>query len=263
MPASWVSGLIAQFQSFVMIFMRVAPILFMMPPFNSRNVPAIAKVGLSLMTGLILLPVIKIPSRLLPADPFSFGFFLAVELMIGLILSYSIKLILAGIQMGGDFVSLQMGLSMANVLDPQSGADLTVISQFTYTLGLLVFLSIDGHHWFFRALIQSFELLGPGEILLRPSLCQHVVNLTGNMLILAFKMAAPVTAVLILTQIALGVLAKAVPQVNILAVSPPLTVLLGLLVLGVSLGLFWSSLQAVFEEGTAGLGAKLLPLMKR
>ena len=151
---------------------------------------------------------------------------------------------------------------MAHLIDPQSGVDAPVVSQVCYLLGTLIFLSIDGHHWFFHALLQSFQLLAPGEIHIRPGLYQHLVGLVGNMFVIAIKIAAPVMAVLIFIQSALGILSKAVPQINILLNSFPLTISVGLIFLGLAIDLFLPYFKSLFEETSKGLVATLLPLMQ-
>ncbi len=263
MPSYLLSWSLGQFQSFLLIAMRVAPILFMMPILDSRNLPTLLKIGLTLTVSLILLPVVKINPRVFPGEPFHFGFFLGAELMIGFILGLTIQLVLAGIQMGGEFAGFQMGLSMAEVIDPQSGMNAGVLSQFHYLLGLMIFLSIDGHHWFFRALVQSFQLLQPGEIHLREGLYHHVLRLGAQMFVIAVKMAAPAMAVLILTQIGLAILAKAVPQVNILMTSFPLTISVGLFFLALSLDLILPYFKGLMEEAGKGLVLGTLSFMQR
>lgn len=263
MPVTGFQDLVMRGESFLLVLMRVSCILFMMPLWGSRNLPGPGKAGLALIVSLVLLPLVKIQPGRFPADAFSFAFFLLGELMIGFVLGLSVKVILAAVQMGGEFAGFQMGFTMANVIDPQSGMDTTVLSQFSYLLGLLIFLSMDGHHWFFRALAQSFQLLPPGEVVLRWGLVQHFLQLSGQMFIVAMKMVAPVTAVLLCTQIALGILSKAVPQINLLITSFPLTIVLGLLVLGVALEVFWPRLSGMLQEEGAGLISTLLPLMRR
>ena len=252
-----------QFQSFVLIMMRVAPILFMMPLLNSSALPNILKVSLTLAVSLLLLPLVKIDVRYFPSDPYHFGLFMMAELMIGFILGLSVKLIFAGVQLAGEFAGYQMGMAMANLLDPQSGMDTTVIAQFYYFLALLIFLSIDGHHWFIRALFQSFSVLSPGEVHLKPGLYLHLIDLSGKMFIIAIKMVAPIMAVLVFTQIALGMLAKLVPQMNVLITSFPLTICLGLIFLGLSIEWLLPYLKNLFEETSRGLVGTMLPLIAR
>lgn len=263
MPAVLVQWSIFQFQSFVLVLMRVAPILFLMPILSSRNLPNLLKVGLALTTSLILLPVVKLDPGLLPQEPLAFAFFMVAELMTGLILGLTIKIIFTGLQIGGELAGFQMGLMMANVVDPQSGVNAPVLSQFQYLLAMLLFLAIDGHHWFFRALLQSFSLLAPGELHLGAGLYRHLLHLSGKMFTIAVQLAAPVMAVLLFTHISLGILAKAVPQVNILMTSFPLTISLGLLFLYFSVEVLFPHFQSVIEEAGRGLVSTVLPLMQR
>jgi flagellar biosynthetic protein FliR len=165
--------------------------------------------------------------------------------------------------MGGELVGFQMGLSLAHVIDPQSGMDSSALAQFHYFLGTLIFLAVDGHHWFFRALVQSFQVLAPGEIHLQAGLFTAFTTLTGNMFVIAVKLSAPVMAVLLFTQIAMGILAKAVPQVNILMTSFPITICVGLVFLGFSLDFFLPYFRSLFEETGKELTGTLLPLMQR
>ena len=263
MPAALVHWSIFQFQSFVLVLMRVAPILFLMPVLSSSSLPLLLKAGLALTVSLILLPAVRLDPGLLPQEPYTFGFFMVTELMIGLILGLTIKIIFAGLQIGGELAGFQMGMMMANVVDPQSGVNAPVLSQFQYLLGLLLFLAVDGHHWFFRALLQSFAILAPGELHLGAGLYRHLLDLSGKMFAIAVQLAAPVMAVLLFTHISLGILAKAVPQVNILMTSFPLTISLGLLFLYFSVEILFPYFQATIEGACRGLVSTVLPLMQR
>lgn len=263
MPAVLVNWSLLQFQALVLILMRVSPILFMMPVLSSRSLPTLLKAGLTLTVGLILLPLVQVDPGLLPSEPSQFGFLMAAELMIGLILALSVKIVFAGIQLGGELVGFQMGMALANVMDPQSEVNTPILSQFLYLVGLIVFLAVDGHHWFFRALFQSFLLLGPGEIHLQEGLYRHFLGLMGSLFVVAIKIAAPMMAVLMFTQIGLGILAKAVPQINILITSFPLTIGIGLLFLALSIELFLPYFRNLFQEAGRALVFILLPLMQR
>jgi len=252
-----------QFQSLTIVMMRVATLLFMMPLFNGRNIPLLAKIGLVLAVSLVLWPVVRVDISRFPSTPFTFGFFMIFELVIGLSLALSVRLVFAGIQLAGEFAGIQMGLSMANIVDPQSGTDNTVISEFYYLLTLLLFLCIDGHHWIFRALAQSFQVLTPGEFRIHDGLYRYLLHLAGNIFVIALELSAPVVAILVLIQFAMGVVARMVPQVNILVSSFPLTIGLGLVFLGLSVELAWPFLKTLLNESSRGLVVTLLPLMKR
>jgi flagellar biosynthetic protein FliR len=263
MISSLFHGSLTQVQRFLLIMMRVSPVLFMMPLFNARNLPGPLKVGLAMLVSLVLWPVGSFGVSSFPTDLCGFGFFLVSELMIGFFLSLSIQLVFAGIQLAGELIGYEMGLSMASTVDPQSGVDNTLIAQIYYLLSLLIFLSINGHHWFFRTLVESFELLPPGEIFLRGGLYRHLLDLSGRMFLIALKIAAPVMAILFFAKVTLGILARAVPRVNILMDSLPVTIGLGLIFVGLSLDLLWPYLRGLFEESGRGMVTILLPLMRR
>jgi flagellar biosynthetic protein FliR len=263
MDANILTWSVLQFQVFLLIVMRVAFILFMMPLLGTRNIPVLVKAGLTLVLGLILLPVVEIRPTVFPSEPIHFLSLMFLEGLIGFILGLSIKIVFASIQLAGEFAGFQMGLSMAQIVDPSSGMDATLVAQLYYFLALLVFLSVNGHHWFFRALVQSFRLLPPGGVELHEGLYRYFLSLSGKMFVIGIKIAAPVTAILILTQVAMGIVAKMVPQINILITSFPLTIGLGMIFVGLSLELLVPYLRGLFDESGRGMMNVVIPLMAR
>jgi len=263
MDANILAWSVHQFQVYLLIVMRVAFILFMMPLLGTRNIPVLVKAGLTLVLGLILLPVVEIRPAVFPSEPIHFLSLMFLEGLIGFILGLSIKIVFASIQLAGEFAGFQMGLSMAQIVDPSSGMDATLVAQLYYFLALLVFLSVNGHHWFFRALVQSFRLLPPGGVELHEGLYRYFLSLSGKMFVIGIKIAAPVTAILILTQVAMGIVAKMVPQINILITSFPVTIGLGMIFVGLSLELLVPYLRGLFDESGKGMMNVVIPLMAR
>ena len=263
MDANILAWSVQQFQVYLLIVMRVAFILFMMPLLGTRNIPVLVKAGLTLVLGLILLPVVEIRPTVFPSEPIHFLSLMFLEGLIGFILGLSIKVVFASIQLAGEFAGFQMGLSMAQIVDPSSGMDATLVAQLYYFLALLVFLSVNGHHWFFRALVQSFRLLPPGGVELHDGLYRYFLGLSGKMFVIGIKIAAPVTAILILTQVAMGIVAKMVPQINILITSFPVTIGLGMIFVGLSLELLVPYLRGLFDESGKGMMNVVIPLMAR
>lgn len=252
-----------QFQAFIIVLTRVASILFLMPLLGTRYVPVMVKVGLALVVSLMLVPLVRVEVNGALFEPLGFIFYLIAELMIGLILGLTVKLIFAGIQLAGEFMGYQMGLAMASMFDPQSGMNSTVVAEFNYLLGLLFFLSLDGHHWFFKTLVESFREISPGTLHLRESLYTYFVALSGKMFVIAVKLVAPVTAIILFTQIALGLTAKLVPQINLLMASFPLTIGLGLLFWLFSIEMFAPYFQNLFDEAGREMITTVLPLIGR
>ena len=263
MPVALLNWTLAQFQAWVIVLIRVASILFLMPLLGTRYVPNLVKVGLALVTSLLLVPLVAVEGQAAWFEPLGFIVVLIAELMIGLILGLAVKLIFTGIQLAGEFMGYQMGLAMASLLDPQSGMNTTVVAEFNYLLGLLLFLSLDGHHWFFKALVESFREITPGGLHLKSGLYHYLIQLSGKMFVIAMKLAAPVTAIVLFTQIALGLTAKMVPQINLLMASFPLTIGLGLLFWMFSVDLFAPYFKSLFEEAGREMVKTVLPLIGR
>ena len=254
---------VQQFQIYLLILMRVAFILFMMPLFGTRSVPGLVKVGLTLVISLLLLPVVRMHLPFFPTEPIHFVFFLILEALTGSLLALSVRIVFGGIQLAGEFVSFKTGLGMAQTVDPQSGAQSTVITELYYFIALLVFMSIDGHHWFFKALVQSFRVLPPGGLVLHEALHRYFLASAGRMFVVAIKISAPILAILILAQVAMGIVARTVPQINILITSFPLTISLGFIFIGLSLDLLVPYLRSLFEESGRSMVTVILPLMAR
>lgn len=258
----WGTWSLDNLQIFILILIRVTAILFFMPVLGTRNIPSLSKIGLSMVISLLLVPIVRMDSQSFPQVPLYFGFFLLKEIILGMVLGLSIKVIFAGVQAGGHLAGFNMGFTMAQIVDPQSGFQETALTQLYFLLSILVFLAIDGHHWFIRALTFSLEIVPPGEFFLRGQLGEYLLKLSGGIFIIAIKIAAPILVALFLVQMGLGILAKAVPQINIMMTSFPLIIAAGLLILALSTLLTVGYLKEIFADGSQALILEILPKVK-
>jgi len=154
---------------------------------------------------------------------------IASEVMMGLILTFAVRMLFAAVQMAGQFMAFQMGFAMARALDPVTGTQSTVLSQFLYLFTILIFFTIDGHHYFIQALASSFQIVPPNSFSLNPVLSGIIVRASAQMFLVAIKMAAPVMVALFLSNLCLGIVARTVPQMNILMVGFPVNLSIGLI----------------------------------
>jgi len=248
---------LAQLQMFFLVFLRVGAILMTMPVFESRSIPHVFKLALAFATSLILFPMLKLH----PAPPASsivgLGIGVAGEIMLGLAIGFSVKLIFAGIQMAGQMAGFQMGMALANVMDPAQSQQIPLLAQFNNLVALLIFLALNAHYWFIRALTQSYQLVPPFQVHIGGALTGHLIQLGGNMFVIAIQVAAPVTAALLLTSVAFGLVARTVPQMNVFIVAMPLKIGVGLLFLGFSLPYFAAFLKKIFH----GLGLHIAMML--
>ena len=224
-----------QFRIFFLVMIRCSVVLFFMPIFGSRNWPVLTKVGLVILLSLVLYPAAKGQAWALPALVADYGLVVITEALFALCLGLGINLILSAIQLGGQMVGFQLGFSIVNVIDPQSGGQVSVIGQFLYLMTVLLFLALNGHHLFIYSLADSITIIKPGQISLGPGLFSQVMRLTLLMFELSIKLVAPAVAVLLFAKTTMGVVAKAVPQLNVMIVSFPLNIGVGLFFVGISM----------------------------
>jgi len=247
-----------QLQLFFLVFLRVGAILLTIPVFESKSIPHVFKLALAFAISLTLFPMLKLSPPPISGSIFELGVAAAGEILLGFVIGFSVKLIFAGIQLAGQMAGYQMGLAIANVMDPADSQQIPILAQFNNLVALLVFLSINAHYWFIRALTQSYRLVPPLNFHIDGSLVEHLIKLSGNMFVIAIQVGAPVTAVLLVTTVAFGLVARTVPQMNIFIVAMPLKIGVGLLFLGFSLPYFSAFLKKIFN----GLGQHILIMLK-
>lgn len=223
-----------QIRIFLLLMVRISVIIFFLPVFGSRNWPVLAKVGFVLTLALVLFPAARNLDWPPVGNLFDFGLVVLTEALIGLSLGLTIDLILAGIQLGGQILGFQLGFTIANVIDPQSGTQVSITGQMIYLMVILLFLVLNGHHVFILALSESLTLLRPGQVVIGTQLFNQLMTLCLQMFTLSIKIVAPALAVLLFAKTAMGIIAKAVPQINVMIVSFPLNIAIGLFFLGIS-----------------------------
>jgi flagellar biosynthesis protein FliR len=156
------------------------------------------------------------------------------------------QFIFAGVLLGGQLAGIQMGFGIANLIDPQSHAQLTIVAQWQQLMAFLIFLVLDIHHLLIGALLASFHTVPPGELLVSAASLRGTITLAGEIFALGVRIAAPVMVALLLANAALGVLARTIPQLNVFVVGFPVNVGVGLLMLGASLPFTFRLLAARF-----------------
>lgn len=219
---------IQQVQGFFWIFVRVGALFFLLPFFGARNIPALWKAGLSLITALILFPVVP-PPPAFPRTVLEVLMGISSEILLGFVLAIGVKMLFSAVELGGQFMGFQMGFNMASAMDPETGGQSTVISQFLYLFTILIFFSVNGHHMFIRALAGSFYKVPPDSFRLTAPVVGALVRVSSDMFVIALKMAAPIMIALFLSNLCLGVIARTVPQVNVLMIGFPVNIFLGMI----------------------------------
>lgn len=251
----WLPFTIDQIQYFLLIFIRISTALAIMPIFGGNQIPPQMKVALSLGFAVILFPMVMSLKPVLPGT-LSLGLFAMLvckEAMVGLAMGFVTQFLFTAIQLAGQLIDTEMGFGFVEVADPFTEETITVLGQFQIILFTILFLVFNGHYFFLLAIQKSFEILPlftahiPGS---RETV--HITNMISNVFVLGIRFAAPIYVTLILTEMALGVVARTVPQINIFFVGMPLKIVLGLgamIVVLPSLALlFKQSLEVLIQD---------------
>jgi len=249
-----------QLKVFFLILIRVSVVLYLFPIFGGNMLPGLAKSGLALLLSLMFMPVVAVDPRLFPGTVFDFFILVVSELIIGLALGFTVQVFFGGVQLAGQMVGFQMGFAIINVLDPQTGTQVSIIDQIGYWVVLLVFLSLNGHHAVIAALAESFELVDIGVISLQQGLFVQLVRLSSDLFVTGIKIGAPAITALLFTSAAFGISAKFAPQMNILIAAFPVKIVVGLVFFGMSLQIVFGLTQS-FLQSFYPLMLRLLSLM--
>ena len=235
------------FTWFLLLLTRVAAIVGASPLLGSRNVPMQLKAALAAIIAIVLLQTIDVPAAA-PPEGLSILPLLLKEVAAGLLLGYSITVTFAIFQLMGQFMDFPMGFSMVNVFDPTSQTQIPILGQFNYLLALMIFLLIDGHHFLFYVLKKSLELVPLGAVALPRELLGWLLAVFSQMFSLGFQLSLPVVGTLFLTDLALAILARTVPQMNVFVVGYPAKVAIGLGVLLLTLPLYGGAFVELFSQ---------------
>jgi flagellar biosynthesis protein FliR len=153
-----------QFQDFLLCLARVIALVAAIPAFAGSQVAGRIKIGLAVMTSLLLFPAMAPFTPQVSFTLTAFGLLIVNEVLLGAMIGLVTQMVFAAISFGGTVIGYQMGFAAANIFDPQTTQQLSLMSQFFNILALMAFLSMDMHHFFFRAIIESYIVLPPGYL---------------------------------------------------------------------------------------------------
>ncbi|MCL5807284.1 MAG: flagellar type III secretion system protein FliR [Deltaproteobacteria bacterium] len=235
---------------FTLVFLRISALLIMIPVIGERTVPLRVKGGLAILLSLLVFPTAGVDMNSLQTGDEILALAIAMigEVMIGIVIGLATKIIFAGIQFAGEMIGIQIGFSIVNVIDPVSSSQVSIIAEFQYLIALLIYLAVDAHHTLIFAIVDSYRIVSPFSYYFSGSLVKHIIMLSKELFVLAIKISAPIMAVLLFTNVALGVVARTVPQINVFIVGFPVQIAVGLIVFGLTAPVFVYIVQRVLSS---------------
>jgi flagellar biosynthetic protein FliR len=218
---------------FVLITARIGGLMLTAPLWSMTMLPHGARAAITVLLATLLLPLA--PHRPLPEQVIELPLPLAIEMVIGLAIGLTAAVLVQGIALAGEVLALQMGLSLGPALAPMPDVPVSGVGQIKSFLALTIYLAAGGHVIMLQGLAESLSALPPGAPLELANGAGAAALFSGALFGTALKAAAPVMVTLLLTNLALAILSRAVPQLNAMMVSLPLTIGVGLVTIGLTL----------------------------
>ena len=228
-------------------FMRILGLIIAAPLFGNQVVAVRLRVGLALLITVVIAPALPPLPDIAPDSATGMGLFVQ-QLLIGLVMGFAVRLIFTAVEMAGELIGLQMGLGFAVFFDPQHSAQVPVIGQFLGLIATLFFLAVNGHLLMLSVLADSFRLMPIAATTIDPAFWRDAAGWGSRILYVSLLLSLPVIAALLVTNLALGVLTRAAPQLNIFAFGFPVTLAVGFGALLLSLPLFAPVFDQLLQE---------------
>ncbi|WP_019242294.1 MULTISPECIES: flagellar biosynthetic protein FliR [Bacillus] len=240
-------NLVPSFAGFLLILVRVTSFFVTMPIFSYKTVPAMHRIGLSFFLAWIMYYTIDIPTL-----DFDYTYFILIlkEALVGLMIGFTAFMILTAIQIAGGFIDFQMGFAIANVIDPQTGVQSPLVGQYLYTFALLFLLATNGHHLLLDGIFNSYQFIPIDQLFVnfgKEGLLEFIIKSFNQAFVIAFQMSVPVVGSLFIVDVALGILARTVPQLNIFVVGIPIKIAVSFVVLLIVMAVMMTVVGHLFE----------------
>jgi len=228
-------------------FVRIGAMLSIIPIYGIRAVPVRSKVILTFFLTLIIAPTLSLPP---PVDPFTTEgvLYLIQQVLIGLAMGLVFLIVFQAFVIAGHLISMGMGLAFAQMVDPGTGVNSPVVSQYFTIVVTLLFLALNGHLLVIQVVSNSFEYLPVGTHFLNSDSLWKLVEFGSYMFTAGVLIALPAITALLLINVAFGVVTRAAPALNIFAVGFPITLLAGLVMLSLTTPLILPHLQELIQR---------------
>lgn len=227
---------------------RILGMIAASPLFGNSSIPVSGKVILGVMLAMIMAPAIP---AMPAADPMSMAGFLILlqELLIGVAMGFAMRIVFAAVEMAGEVASLTMGLGFASFFDPMTKGRSSAVSQFLALIATMAFLSVNGHLVLLEALAESFVTMPVSATPIAAGAPWELARWGGKIFSAGLQISLPIVAALLITNVALGILTRAAPQLNIFGIGFPISLAVGLLLISQTLPYLSGPLQNLFNEG--------------
>lgn len=219
------------FTYFLLIFARMSGCVFFNQIFGRGNLQSMFKISLSLIFAVTVYGILPPKADIEINTVIEFAFLVAKELFIGYLIGYIMNMFFSTVVIGGEVMDMQIGLSMAKIYNPSSNMSMGITGSFLNIMLVFLFFSANGHLSLIRIFITSCNLIEPGHFEIPQDLFRNMVELLQQILVLSLKLAMPLVAVELIMEAGIGILMKAIPQIQVFSVNVQLKILVGFLLI--------------------------------
>ena len=238
------SDIFSNYLVFLMVFLRMTGMIIFNPIFGRRNIPAVLRVGLAFLLAILISgTMVNVDTKVI-----SFLDFVIAglkELLVGYTAGLILQMFLSTILIAGEIIDMQMGFGMAKFYDPQSNVSMPISGSFFNIFFILIFFLTNAHLTFLKIVADTFQVIPPGIGPLNAQIGPYLVSLLSLVFILAMKLALPLVAIEMISEIGVGILMRVVPEINIFTVGLQIKAMIGLIVLVIMAPLIVSLLDGM------------------
>ncbi|SMP47341.1 flagellar biosynthetic protein FliR [Anoxynatronum buryatiense] len=254
MEQNTIDFLLQSVDLFLLVFMRVSGIFVSAPIFSNENTPMVARIGMAGMISFILMPLVEGTAVVHSGNLILFAGQSIQELLVGILIGFVGAVYFSLTSLAGTLLDRQTGFAMVNAIDPLSDTEMPIFGSFYNILFVFIFLSINGHHIFIRALNDSYHQIPIGHvIILSDDLVRGMITFFRDMTVMAFLLSLPVVVTSFLANVVLGIFAKTMPQINVFVVGMPLRIVVGMLTIWVTLQALLPFSESFFDRMFQGI----------
>ena len=236
----------AEIETFLLVFVRCTTIITLLPIFGATQIPALVRIGLGFLVSFVVF-------KSVPPMPVFTGLdqmFLAIisQLVVGLLFAFVTQMVFMGVQFAGQILDLQIGFAVANVINPTTQQQVTIIGELQLALATLIFLISDSHLAFFQGIGGSFQLLPLPWIQLSDPAQASIVTFFTQALLIVFRIAAPAAITMFIVSLSIAFLARVAPQMNVFVIGFPIQIMVGFTMLILTMPLLGYALPGLFGQ---------------
>lgn len=251
------------FPAFLLVLCRISAFFVVAPIFSARTFPTLIKIGLAFFISVIVFLTIGYDTNVVANGEYVLA--IIREVFAGLLIGYVSYIFFTIVQVAGGLMDMQMGFGVANIVDPITGISAPILGNLKYMLMILIFFSINGHHYLLMAIMNSYEWLPLDnklfQIYYEGQIAEFLTRTFADTFLLALQVAAPIVVTMFLTDFGLALLARTAPQYHVFVIGIPIKIMVGLAILVLLLPGFGALFQLLFDHMFAAL-EKLFVLMK-